>query len=514
MMAAVRDAHDAIGSERPFEVEVRVRQIDDAYRWLRVRGCFAVGESNRPVRCFGVVQDVDRQREAEMQRAVAEAQLTRAQRLQAAGTLAAGISHDLNTMFAIVERISEDLTELSTDGRVNGPVSGSLPDSPPGSRPGSLPRSATPVPSLPDTAASGPAHAARRLRTVSHQGKELVGALLAYSRTTPGRRHSCDLAAVAYRALDLIRPTVPQSIECHVEVDDPGEPVKRAVMIEPSAVEQAIVNLLINARDAIDGSGRITLRVHACCVGETAFASDDDATSTMACVSVTDDGSGMAPTLVERAIDPFFTTKPRDRGTGLGLSVAHSVIEDHGGTVLIASTPGEGTSVELRLPRATSPPVPIDTKVSPANASSDPASSLVGRGIHLVTFDHQVAATLHTIFTRAGAVIASTDDPDALSRAEPREIVVLAARDESQHPDGLVAANRAASSTVAGVVLVGPADGAHAGVHPARARRIDRPVRPVAVLAAARELAANATLSPVSDSVFHRTANALETSAQ
>jgi CheY-like chemotaxis protein len=149
--------------------------------------------------------------------------------------------------------------------------------------------------------------------------------------------------------LPLVRHTAGKTIE--VSLSLAGHPV---VEIDPGGLASTVLNLVLNARDAMPGGGHLTLStrlrsIHA-----------DDATSTLrpgqyAELSVIDTGSGMRPEVLARVMEPFFTTKERGRGTGLGLSMAHGFVKQCGGDLLIASKPGHGTTLRLMLPIAAQP---------------------------------------------------------------------------------------------------------------------------------------------------------------
>ena len=122
-------------------------------------------------------------------------------------------------------------------------------------------------------------------------------------------------------------------------------------LADPNQLEHVLLNLVINARDAMEGQGRIVLALNNVHVEDDAVLAPGDYVT----VAVADTGHGMPQEVMERAFEPFFTTKPEGKGTGLGLSMAHGFARQSGGDIRLASTPGQGTTVTIYLPRHTAP---------------------------------------------------------------------------------------------------------------------------------------------------------------
>jgi CheY-like chemotaxis protein len=178
------------------------------------------------------------------------------------------------------------------------------------------------------------------------------------------------------------------------------------VRADPGPLEQVLMNLAVNARDAMPGGGRLTI--------ETANAALDEASSgRYAMLAVSDTGMGMSPETKARIFEPFFTTKPRGKGTGLGLSTVYGIVRQSGGHIAVESEAGRGTTVRVYLPRVDG----VATQVAPRLS---PAASLDGDETVLVVEDQADVrrATRRALETRGYAVLAAADGVEALRIAE------------------------------------------------------------------------------------------------
>jgi PAS domain S-box-containing protein len=264
-------------------------------RWMMVVYRLLPGEGK-----VGLWTDVTAIKRAEHQRRELEQQLHHSQRLEALGTLAGGVAHEINN--ALVPVLA--LTKM---------VALKLPE-------GSRER--------------------QNLRTVTEaaeRSRDLVSQILAFSRKEPQRSERFDLADVTRRALRMMRASLPATIRVE-------ETISAVPMIsgDPNQLHQVLVNLMTNAAHAIDEAmGTITVRL----------ALDPGAFRLR--LSVADNGCGMDDATKARIFEPFFTTKDVRKGTGLGLSVAHGIISEHGGQVEVESTPGAGSCFTILLPAST-----------------------------------------------------------------------------------------------------------------------------------------------------------------
>jgi signal transduction histidine kinase/CheY-like chemotaxis protein len=245
-------------------------------------------------------------------RAAAEAQVRQMQKMEAVGQLTGGIAHDFNNMLAIVLG-SLDLAKRRLSG--------------------DLRRAETCI----DNAIEGAQRAA-----------QLTGRLLAFSRQQPLAPRSLDVNKLVGGMAEMLRRTIGDQLR--VETVLAGG-LWRA-FADPGQLENAILNLCVNARDAMPEGGRLTVETSNGHLDDAyAAAHSEVQAGQYVMVSVSDTGTGMPPEVVERAFDPFYTTKGMAKGTGLGLSQVHGFVKQSGGHVKIYSEPGVGTTVKIYLPR-------------------------------------------------------------------------------------------------------------------------------------------------------------------
>jgi CheY-like chemotaxis protein len=203
-------------------------------------------------------------------------------------------------------------------------------------------------------------------RAVS-SGERLMRQLLAFARQQPLHPEVVSLQERLPVLLALVAPTLGPRIQgqCAVDPDTP------AVEVDAAELELAIINLAVNAKDAMPAGGRFRLSARSARPEEAGLAGD------FVVISVADSGTGIDPDIIERVFDPFFTTKPFGQGTGLGLSQVYGLCTQAGGTARIESTPGRGTEVKLFLPAAAGAPAGVPAKAMPEDASLDCSVLLV-----------------------------------------------------------------------------------------------------------------------------------------
>jgi len=257
--------------------------------------------------------DITERSKAEQEREGLREQLIRASKMEAVGTLAGGIAHDFNNILAgILGHVQLIDSDLPAD------------------------------------------HPSRRhLRQViaaSERAATLVRQILSFSRQTPGERRPVSVGKVAREALSLLRAALPSTISIKCEVEASID----VVDADPTQLHQVFMNLGANAGHAIGSNdGNLTIKISN--MASTGFRPGFTTplpAGDFVCIEVSDTGCGMNREVMERIFDPFFSTKPVNEGTGLGLAVVHGIVTDHGGAIQVESEPGEGSVFRIMLPAA------------------------------------------------------------------------------------------------------------------------------------------------------------------
>ncbi len=291
-------------------LEVVVRRADGAEFDAELVVSTADSAEGRIV--IGFLRDLTEYRVAQSERERLEAQLRQAQKMEAIGHLAGGVAHDFNNLLTsltgYVAMASERLA-LIGETRAGRYLQKSL-------------------------------HSAERAR-------HLIQQLLVFSRGQRGEPVAVQLPRHLGEFVDLLRSTLPSSLDFQLEF----EPDVPAVMVDPTQLDQVLMNLCINARDAMEGQGtmRVTVRRRHCRDGICASCQAGVAGDFVE-LAVADTGHGIGPAVLERVFDPFFSTKPQGKGTGMGLSTTHGIVHDCGGHILVESTVGMGSTFRVLLP--------------------------------------------------------------------------------------------------------------------------------------------------------------------
>jgi PAS domain S-box-containing protein len=286
----------------------RYRCKDGSYRWISWVGVPEEGM----VYCSG--RDITEEKAAEVELAAAQEALRQSQKMEAIGQLTGGIAHDFNNLLAGISGSLEMLERRIAQGRLSGV----------------------------ERYIAGAQGAARRAASLTQR-------LLAFSRRQTLDPKPTDVNRLVGSVEELIRRTVGPSVA--VEVVGAGG--LWIIKVDPSQLENALLNLCINARDAMPEGGRITIETANRWLDDRAARAQELSPGQYISLCVTDTGTGMTPDVIAHAFDPFFTTKPLGQGTGLGLSMIHGFARQSGGQVRIYSELGKGTTMCLYLPRFT-----------------------------------------------------------------------------------------------------------------------------------------------------------------
>jgi PAS domain S-box-containing protein len=251
-----------------------------------------------------------RERQRQQRLDEARAALQRSQKLEAVGKLTGGVAHDFNNILHI---ISANVQLMLKSGEPNR----------------------------------------KRLLSILDavdRGAKLVAQLLAFARRQPLHPSVVNVARLLERMDSLLHRAASDAVRIRIA----SAADLWNALIDPNQLENVILNLVINARDAMEGGGSITIRLDNVELDGEALPDPGVRPGQYVLIAVADTGAGMPPEVIEHAFEPFFTTKPEGKGTGLGLAMAHGFVKQSGGHIRIASTVGEGTTVSIWLPRCTS----------------------------------------------------------------------------------------------------------------------------------------------------------------
>ncbi|APT34560.1 blue-light-activated protein [Methylobacterium phyllosphaerae] len=340
---AVEQAFSAIPETGRIDLECRITRQDGAGRWVAAKGQVKYDASGVPTRIAGILVDRTDQR-------ITEDALRQAQKMEAIGQLTGGVAHDFNNLLTvIVGGLDMMLRRPEQTDRVTR---------------------------LAEAAMS----AARR-------GEQLTQQLLAFSRRQMLRPQTLN----PNRLLLDFRPLAERAATGAVELVFNLDPALDPIRIDPAQFEAAVLNLIVNARDAIegrDGHARIAVVSRNVHLGTAAVADQGVPPGPYVVVSVSDTGSGIPPDALQRVFEPFFTTKEVGKGTGLGLSQVYGFTRSAKGFAQIESEIGSGTTVNLYFPRSTDP---AGDETGAASASSIPLRRAgEGETVLLVEDDEQV----------------------------------------------------------------------------------------------------------------------------
>ncbi|MES2091894.1 MAG: ATP-binding protein, partial [Pseudomonadota bacterium] len=301
-----------------------------------------------------------------LQRAQSEEALNHAQRLESVGQLTGGIAHDFNNLLTVIQgnlQVLEELPSVVNDAYGSQLVSAAV--------------------------------------RATKRGAELTGKLLAFSRRQVLQPSSVDVNVLLNSLADMLRRTLDQHIRIEVEVPSACPPL----LADPGQLESALLNIAINARDAMVDGGTLRFGAQACPALPSKVRNDLDDPSApidgFVAISISDTGRGMPDEVKDRAFEPFFTTKEPGRGTGLGLSTVYGFIKQSKGAISIESSLGEGTTLTLYVPRPWNKELPVVEDVVAAQRVPD------GLNVLLVEDDAEVRPVVRSFLEKMGCLVTS-----------------------------------------------------------------------------------------------------------
>jgi PAS domain S-box-containing protein len=338
----------SVETGEPYNVEYRVQRPDGSYLWVLASGCCEFNEQGEAFRFPGVLIDIHERKAAEESllkftrnleqrvadeveaRLAAEEQLRQSQKLEAIGGLTGGVAHDFNNLLQVIAGNLHLLARHEPgNANVQRRVSASI--------------------------------------AAVERGAKLSSQLLAFARRQPLSPAVFTLRQIFDGLAELLLRALGETLQVHMTAPEDAW----NVFVDRNQLENAILNLAINARDALQGEGRIDLCAENIVLDGKFCAAKGIPPGDYVRVSVTDTGVGMPPQVLAQAFEPFFTTKADGQGTGLGLSMVFGFVKQSGGHIEIASVVGQGTRVQLYFPRT--------LRAAP---SETPSADLPQRGGH------------------------------------------------------------------------------------------------------------------------------------
>jgi PAS domain S-box-containing protein len=351
--------------ESTVRFESRFRHKDGSYRWLSWTG---VPDQDR---IYAVARDVTAEKAAAERLRATEEALLQSQKMEAVGQLTGGIAHDFNNLLTGIVGALDLLRTRLNQGRVD--------------------------------------NAARYIdaaMTSANRAAALTHRLLAFARRQPLVPKSVDANQLVVSLEDLLRRTIGETIDLAIAASDD----LWKTLCDPNQLESALLNLAINARDAMPDGGKLTISTANARLDGAAADTPALAPGDYICIAVTDTGTGMSAEVAARAFDPFFTTKPIGQGTGLGLSMIYGFARQSNGDAAIDSKLGQGTSVRLYLPRHHGAPAASD---APAPRKSEHAAS--GETVLVVEDEPVVRGVIMEMLGEQGyKMLEAVDGPSGL----------------------------------------------------------------------------------------------------
>jgi PAS domain S-box-containing protein len=321
------------------QAEFRLVHPDGTLAWCRGIGRVVLDPEGRPLRIIGVAMNTTRQHEIEREREALEQQVIQAQRMESIGTLAGGVAHDFNNLLTA---ILGNLGMAREQGRDEAALGGLLSE----------------------------------IEEAVNRAGALTRQLLLFGRRAELQRQPVDMGQEVDDLMRMLRRLIGEDVSIRWAL--PHQPVM--VLGDSSQLDQVVMNLAVNARDAMPNGGLLTLELRAVTLDENfVLRAPASRMGRFAELVVTDTGAGMAPETIRRIFEPFFTTKGLGVGTGLGLAVVYGIVKNHDGWIEVDSEPGRGSSFRIYLP--------LTELTQPRRSAAVPGSNMGGSETVLVAED-------------------------------------------------------------------------------------------------------------------------------
>jgi PAS domain S-box-containing protein len=353
-------------SGQPCDFVFRLDLRDEGIRHVRALARPGLSAKANEAGITGVLQDVTAMVRAEEERRRLEAQLSRAQRMEAIGQLAGGVAHDFNNLLTAIDA-NAVLAQRSLEA--TAPTASNLVE----------------------------------IRKAVTSAAHLIRQLLAFSRKQTVAPKVLDLNGAVHNVAQMLTRLLGNNLRLSIDLDDEIGRVR----MDPGQLDQIIVNLAVNARDAMVGGGMLTIRTAAALLDDQYCQRTPQVTpGHYVLLSVSDTGVGMTPEVKSHIFEPFFTTKEVGRGTGLGLAMVYGAVKQHGGHIEVISEPHQGSTFNVYLPRVAEAFDPGNTDVIAANRRGS-------EGILLVEDDTAIRNAAHACLSAQGYRVSAFADGDA-----------------------------------------------------------------------------------------------------
>ncbi|MBX3175963.1 MAG: PAS domain S-box protein [Candidatus Hydrogenedentes bacterium] len=339
-----------------FQRELRLRKGNGEYRWILMAASSDPAATETPARIIGTNIDVsDRKR--------LESEYQQAQKMESVGRLAGGVAHDFNNLLGVIGGYSEfALQTLEEDDPLRDEVI--------------------------------------QIKNAADRAADLTRQLLAFSRRQIMRSEVTDINGIVSDLEKMLQRVIGEDIELDVNL----APELGSVMADRGQIEQVLMNLSINARDAMPRGGRLAIATTNQTLGESDAQQRPGADpGDYVCLTVRDNGVGMDQRTLDRIFEPFFTTKEQGKGTGLGLATVYGIVKQSGGGIWVTSAPGQGAEFQIYLPRIDAP---ATEERAPATA---PHITRGSETILLAEDEEALRAVTHMILTHAGYTVLAAE---------------------------------------------------------------------------------------------------------
>ena len=354
--------HKQVVDERKrFDHQYKIIRINDgAERWVQGTGEIEYDKHSNPVRMIGTIQDITERKLVEEQNAQLQAQLHQVQKMENLGSLAGGIAHDMNNVLGAILGLASANIEVQPAG-------------------------------------SPAKRAFEVIIKAAERGGKMVRSLLTFARRSPAETLQLDMNEVLQEEVRLLESTTLSKVRLVMDLG----PDLRPITGDVNALTHALMNLCVNAVDAMPENGTLTLRSR-------------NVDNHWIEVMVEDTGTGMPKEVLEKAMDPFYTTKEIGKGTGLGLSIVYRTVKAHQGQMEILSEPGQGTRVRMRFPACE-----ISDSTTGSSTSDPTLSPHLAMKVLLVDDDELIQSSMQTILEVLGhSVTTARSGEEALAKLE------------------------------------------------------------------------------------------------